>query len=959
MSLLQSFNRNDYVGNGATATYSFTFRIQESSQLKVIKIDLSNVETNLTLTTDFTVSGVGAANGGTITLVAGNLPTGYKLAILRVVPLTQLTDIRNQGAFYPEIHEDVFDRLTAIDQQQQDAIDRSLRLPASINPSVFDMELPSSVVANPDATIIVNATGDGLAVGPTSTAVANASANAIAAAASASAASTSEINAAASAAAAAASAAAGAWTDVVFCNTAGSPYTLTNASQGKFYVVDATAGNVVINLPQISGLTLTQGWALGIKKSDSSANTVTINANGSDLIDGASSISLARQNFGATLLPDLDPSPDAWTAVLFGDVRNLYSPTIYTPIIDVSTLTGQGSTPASPSAGSYKSYVKTADSKMYLLNSSGVETQIGSGSGGGVNYITNPDAESATSGWATYADAAASIPVDGTGGAPSITWTRTTTSPLRGLGSFLLTKDAVNRQGQGVSYDFTIDQADKNTVIRCAFEYQIASGSYADDVLEVFVYDVTNAAIIYCSPSKIKNSSLNEKFQLEFQTSSSTSYRLIIHTASTSTSAFTMKFDNFSLGPIPKAVGSVITGWRDYTPTSQGFGTITVLESKWRRVGSDVEIRVKFNAGTTTASEARIGLPNVTTNVAGQVICGSYEYSAASGATDIYGLVLHADVSQQYLTFGTGSSTVTSFTKRPGNNLGGITSGVAVSLTAKVPVSGWDATQIMSNDADTRIVAMSASGTIADVTANNPMIFATVLRDTHGAYNTTTGQYTCQSTGWYQIESSVSAGGTTTARIHTYINGTLSKQIGMYTGTGTQMLTAAGLEYLTVGQTLDLRPNAAIAGFATTGSLSIFKLTGPSQIAASEKIYASFGIGTIGLATTALTTINFPTVYVDSHAAYSAGTYTIMSAGFYQILASEFYASSNDYLLVYKNGTNVGTCAYCSNTSGITGAGSYSAYFVPGDQITIRTQATNTIAYSAGSYRLKISIVKL
>jgi hypothetical protein len=46
------------------------------------------------------------------------------------VDLTQPTSIRNQGAFFPEIHENVFDRLTMIDQQQQEQLDRSLHIPS-------------------------------------------------------------------------------------------------------------------------------------------------------------------------------------------------------------------------------------------------------------------------------------------------------------------------------------------------------------------------------------------------------------------------------------------------------------------------------------------------------------------------------------------------------------------------------------------------------------------------------------------------------------------------------------------------------------------------------------------------------------------------------------------------------------------------------------------------------------
>lgn len=91
----------------------------------------------------------------------------------------------------------------------------------------------------------------------------------------------------------------------------------------------------------------------------------------------------------------------------------------------------------------------------------------------GINYITNPGADSNISGATAYADAAGTSPIDGVGGSPTVTITRTTSSPLRGAASYLLTKDAANRQGQGVSYDFTIDSAQKGRSLSVLFDYII------------------------------------------------------------------------------------------------------------------------------------------------------------------------------------------------------------------------------------------------------------------------------------------------------------------------------------------------------------------------------------------------------------------------------------------------------------------------------------------------------
>lgn len=141
--------RNDYIGNGATATYSYTFRIFASSDLRVTTRDTAGVETPLILTTDYTVTGVNKATGGTITLVAGNLTSGYVLTIRFDRTPQQSTDLRNQGGFFAEVHETKFDELTRYAQQNKDVLDRSLHLPETeVGTSAATRLLPASLRAS-------------------------------------------------------------------------------------------------------------------------------------------------------------------------------------------------------------------------------------------------------------------------------------------------------------------------------------------------------------------------------------------------------------------------------------------------------------------------------------------------------------------------------------------------------------------------------------------------------------------------------------------------------------------------------------------------------------------------------------------------------------------------------------------------------------------------------------------
>lgn len=116
MTVSTQVSRNEYTGNGATTQYDFTFRILDKSHLLVQTLDTSESIVTLTLGTDYTVTGVNRYNGGKVVLTSA-LPAGYKISIERKTPVTQEASIRNQGGFFPEIHEDAFDKLTMLVQQ--------------------------------------------------------------------------------------------------------------------------------------------------------------------------------------------------------------------------------------------------------------------------------------------------------------------------------------------------------------------------------------------------------------------------------------------------------------------------------------------------------------------------------------------------------------------------------------------------------------------------------------------------------------------------------------------------------------------------------------------------------------------------------------------------------------------------------------------------------------------------
>lgn len=170
MSLEPSPRRNDYIGDGSTSIYDYDFPIDDKSELLLKTLSTTYVETTLVVDVDYSVDGEGDAEGGQITLLLADLPTGVELAILGRRPIEQQNNIGNNGPFRPDIIEDEFDKLTIVDQEQQEQIGRSLKLPDSISADDFDSTLPAEIInpANAGKSLIINLGSNGIDIGDSS-----------------------------------------------------------------------------------------------------------------------------------------------------------------------------------------------------------------------------------------------------------------------------------------------------------------------------------------------------------------------------------------------------------------------------------------------------------------------------------------------------------------------------------------------------------------------------------------------------------------------------------------------------------------------------------------------------------------------------------------------------------------------------------------------------------------------
>lgn len=655
-------------------------------------------------------------------------------------------------------------------------------------------------------------------------------------------------------------------------------------------------------------------------------------------------------------------------------------------------------TPSTPTSGNGRIYFKS-DGFLYQLNDDGSESKVGAGTSG-INYIANPDAESNTTGWATYANVAANIPVDGTGGsATGLTFSSSSSSPLRGTKSFLLVQDnTTSLQGKGVAYNFTINSADKANVLDVSFNFNASSTFVTSDGItpplndgttstnagnsdiEVFIYDVDNSSLIIPNPQVITaKGSNNFTYQGTFQSSSSSSnYRLILHVATTSANAtgWQFKFDNVVVGPQILLYGAPISDWTAYTPTwSAGFGTVSSSVGYYRRIGDSLEILASCTSGTVAASIATVSLPSGLTMDTGKLpapisVIGNYGTNFLGGHSTI---LSNTGTSSILAYFGQSTSSSNELTAVNGNVVTGNATTLAVHFT--IPVLGWGSSVLMSNDTDTRVCSALYSTSAGNIIANNSantgeFACSTKIFDTHNAYNTTTAIFTAPISGIYRASSAFQFVNDANwsineiARLQLYKNGSQVSTLGTWTcqATASQVSSASGsaLVQVNAGDTLEVRlfqNSGATAGLQTDGNnnyTNFERISGPSVIAANEVVAARYKTSSsFAISHITYTIMDYSSKDFDTHGSVTTGgswKFTAPINGIFRVSANGYFdpnSTSARELALFKNGSRVcalGGISICSGTQSASFGGSSTIQLIAGDYIDVRIWQNSGIA---------------
>ncbi len=158
--------RQEYEGDGAEIAFTFDFKVEALSQLRVLILsstglvlyDLTGEDTAVIDSVDFDP----VEGGGTVTLLTA-------LADTRVIVLLEANDaptqpsvFRNHASFNLKDFEMALDYLAGAIQRLAYRALGSIRLHDAVDPTDFDTTLPANIAACANKVIAVNDDGDGL-----------------------------------------------------------------------------------------------------------------------------------------------------------------------------------------------------------------------------------------------------------------------------------------------------------------------------------------------------------------------------------------------------------------------------------------------------------------------------------------------------------------------------------------------------------------------------------------------------------------------------------------------------------------------------------------------------------------------------------------------------------------------------------------------------------------------------
>ncbi len=366
-------------------------------------------------------------------------------------------------------------------------------------------------------------------------------------------------------------------------------------------------------------------------------------------------------------------------------------------------------TPSSPPSGAAK--MLNRNGALFLMDNNGIETPVGGGAGE-KNYILSP---SSAVGWVA-SGAGITVAVD------------TTAAELpRGL----TTKSGIKITGVSGStayayYRFTLDQVDYNRKLKIKLDLRPISGYVASDMkIDLYSntasnYGGTSARVVTSSDASsifaIPNATGQLQTSVDMPGSTAPYMELRIGLNASSTQAIVVS--DVVVGPGIQPQGVIVTEWLSYTPVwVNAPGTKTGF---WRRVGSDMEVKVLNLITGAVTGRISVALPTgFTINTAAMTGVGNTSTNSGMAEAFVAGAAYYAGTINY-----DSSTTVRILNTLSGGDYWGTlvpntwANGDVLSATFKVPISEWAGSgnlNVVQNDVE--YVSNSTTSDAADTTA--------------------------------------------------------------------------------------------------------------------------------------------------------------------------------------------------------------------------------------------------
>jgi len=479
-----------------------------------------------------------------------------------------------------------------------------------------------------------------------------------------------------------------------------------------------------------------------------------------------------------------------------------------------------------------------------------------------------------------------------------------------------------------ISSTYKIPIAYQSTVLQVKFKYKVVSGTpvmsgTSSNTYAAAIYDIDNnswSTMALVGNFNFVQSSGVGTFTGTFQVPyNSTQFQIAIYNPVAPTGASSLYVDDFYVGPQITSTGPAISDLKAYTPTLTNFGNGTAALC-YKQEGNLCKIKGILLVGSSLPTgQIKFTLPtglsaDFTYLTKGLTGIDAFQKVglATSYAPGFYSAAIIRDNTSLTTFYFNGETSAGFGGNADWSNVAPTTWTVSdvITVDMEIPISGWSSNTVMSADTDTRVVSAQVYGAAANVTALNPVIYPTKIKDDFNCYSTTTGKVTVPVTGYYQVSTTIVGTFAAASTLYCYIDGSNQSQPLGYSTTVAGHGNAT--YYATAGQTIDVRCSQNITSISATTGLSIQRLSGPAVIAAADSIIENWCDTAGGNITSSGNTVVFNSKNVSQTGSYnsSTGIFTAPVSANYsfawriQTVAQTPTTSQSVYSTLQKNGSD-------------------------------------------------------